>query len=607
MNFKNRRIVPALEDLEDLPTPLTAGEGLVLAQLDKYLSPEWEIYIQPHLNGLRPDFVVLNPKRGVTVIEVKDSPLAAIDKYSRAKFKSSVHQAANYKDEIETIYCPRLQSRGSMKSFPVRACLVFSQTPIADLGKFVNAKPGGDYIQHGAVRLAGHEALLEDHGELGLPSLLGDFDEDIADESLAVDLRHWLVEPDFSIEQREPLILSGRQLSLIQQRTESGYRRIKGPAGSGKSLVLAARAAELAASGKSVLVIAFNITLLNYLRDLCARWCSDKGKRTAFVNQIVWLHYHHWCKRLCLDNDLKSDYNELWGEMDSESRHSANNPILREGLPRLALRAIELGTQTYDAILVDEGQDIHPLWWETLRHVLKPGGEMMLCSDSTQDLYECAANWTDDSMKKAGFKGRWLSLDTSYRLPQEIVDLARDFAIRYFGDEAVNLPVAEQRQLTGLYPCKIHRSETTYSNLVEEAIRQLPSLILQNPSDTQLAMADVTFLVDSNNIGKQLVLRLEKLGIRTTQSFGRFVKGKIVDDWSNTRRQKMCFYKGAATVKVTTIQCFKGWESTAVILLLSRPGDRRTYFGIYTAITRVRRSITGSQLSIVRTSQAPSL
>ena len=80
--------------------------------------------------------------------------------------------------------------------------------------------------------------------------------------------RRQITEPDFSSTQRTPLPLDTNQRSLAETRTDTGYRRIKGPAGSGKSLVLAARAARLANEGKSVLVATFNITLWHYLRDL---------------------------------------------------------------------------------------------------------------------------------------------------------------------------------------------------------------------------------------------------------------------------------------------------------------------------------------------------
>ena len=45
---------------------------------DNHLALEWEIYLQPHLNGLKPDFVLLNPKVGIAVFEVKDWNLQAM-------------------------------------------------------------------------------------------------------------------------------------------------------------------------------------------------------------------------------------------------------------------------------------------------------------------------------------------------------------------------------------------------------------------------------------------------------------------------------------------------------------------------------------------------
>ncbi len=73
-----RFISPPLKELSSLRTPLTPGEKKVLEVFDEKLSPEWEIYIQPHLNGLRPDFVLLNPNVGIAVFEVKDWNLKAM-------------------------------------------------------------------------------------------------------------------------------------------------------------------------------------------------------------------------------------------------------------------------------------------------------------------------------------------------------------------------------------------------------------------------------------------------------------------------------------------------------------------------------------------------
>jgi hypothetical protein len=127
-----RFISPPLDQLSSLRTPLTPGERKVLDFFDKNLRPDWEIYIQPHLNGLRPDFVLLNPHVGIAVFEVKDWNLNAMP--YRVKYSSTdapelwvtsragkafrvadnpVEKVIQYKDNLLNLYCPRLAINAS--------------------------------------------------------------------------------------------------------------------------------------------------------------------------------------------------------------------------------------------------------------------------------------------------------------------------------------------------------------------------------------------------------------------------------------------------------------------------------------------------------------
>ena len=74
-----RIVSPDIDSLPNLRQKLTAGERAVFELFKRKLAPAgWEIYTQPHLNGLRPDFVLLNPKIGIAVFEVKDWNLDAM-------------------------------------------------------------------------------------------------------------------------------------------------------------------------------------------------------------------------------------------------------------------------------------------------------------------------------------------------------------------------------------------------------------------------------------------------------------------------------------------------------------------------------------------------
>ena len=243
---------------------------------------------------------------------------------------------------------------------------------------------------------------------------------------LAEDLRSWLIEPEHAATQREPLELNARQRELATTRTISGYRRVRGAAGCGKSLALAARAAELSADSKDVLVVTFNMTLQHYLRDLAVRYPHP---RTSIVSRITWLHFHGWCKRVCQEAGMEQDYRRLWrGPFEGEMPEAAEEPpdeLLQTDLPGLVERAIQNGGSSvsrYDAILVDEGQDFNLTWWNLLRKVLSPGGEMMLVADTTQDLYGRSSRWIESRLENAGFRGGpWYQLEGSYRFPPGFV------------------------------------------------------------------------------------------------------------------------------------------------------------------------------------------
>ena len=115
----------------------------------------------------------------------------------------------------------------------------------------------------------------------------------------------------------KPLNLNVDQREIARERTTTGYRRVKGPAGSGKSLALAARAAVLASEGKQVLVCTFNITLMNYLRDLVARHARELAEKQTTRPQVIrqqveFRHFHGWCKHICTLTGHEDDYSQLW-------------------------------------------------------------------------------------------------------------------------------------------------------------------------------------------------------------------------------------------------------------------------------------------------------
>lgn len=591
-----RVIYPPLSQHKQLRQPLTVGEKKVLDLFSHKLTDRWEIYIQPHLNGLRPDFVLMNPNGGIGVFEVKDWNLGAMRYFTKEEpwghtlwaerggkefciqKDNPVSKVNLYKKEIFDLYCPRLQKGNGWAA--ITAGIIFPFARADDVKKlfkpFLMSTSGDSYAMYQPV--SGIEDLSSGNLEAIFPESSRSSSK-VMSEDRAKDLRGWLVEPDFASTQRVPLILDRHQRSLAESRTETGFRRIKGPAGSGKSLVLAARAARLANEGKSVLVATFNITLWHYLRDLIVRDLDAPSR----IQNIQFTHFHLWCKHACYDVGWKQRYDDLW-------KHGLQEDVLNVDLPNLANAAVhQPGANKYDAILVDEGQDYHPLWWNVLRNACNPDGEMLLVADATQDVYGTAKSWTDDVMKGAGFRGDWSQLSVSYRLPSDAMDFARSFAEAFLPEDSIDLPEPEQGAFD-FGGSHLRWVQCDTDNAEKVCADEILALMRQTGKNS-LANADITMLASDMKSGAGVVARLLDYGIHAVNTFSQ--------DQKESRRRKMGFYMGDARVKATTLHSFKGWEARLLVVYVTEVAHAESLALVYAGLTRLKRSREGSWLTVV--------
>ena len=615
--MQQRIIDPPKDQWHRLPTPLTSGENRVYNLFDAGLSLEWEMYIQPHLNGLRPDLVLLNPYAGIAVFEIKDWSLNTLQYSSRYNWttQSPINQIKLYEDEIFNLYCPRLGDHYGRRygKRAITAGLIFTQIPQTEVNRLLDPFRDGDMIKYQdrypfsgseCVTVGNIDVLFPEYKDWGLQrqSL-------IISEDTANDLRGWLKEPAFSKEQREPLELNERQIEIATEPPPVRYRKVKGPAGSGKSQALAARAAILASQGKSVLVCTFNITLMNYLRDLVGRHAREiavqQGIRPQIIRQKVeFRHFHGWCKWVCTVTGYGDKYFQLWRQFSEEAvldRHMAElvsriyeDPSVKDVLP------------IYDAILVDEGQDYNLFWWQTLRKAVE--GEMLLVADKTQNIYGTDVTWLDQDMPGTFLSSQWFGLETSYRLPPEIVPILEDFSDNFLVPSGVevDIPEAEQMELDFDPQIKLRWVQASSVSSIaeicfEEAHWQMKSL----GDDT--AIPDIIFLASTNNAGLMFVEKCEKTKVRVLNTFGQenqepdaFDQGnRNLRKYENSRRKKLAFFLGDAKIKATTLHSFKGWEGRHLILYVSRIASAEDRALFYTAFTRLKKHPNGSMLTIV--------
>ena len=713
--MQQRIIDPPKDQWYRLPTPLTDGENKVYNLFDAGLPLEWEMYIQPHLNGLRPDLVLLNPYAGVAVFEIKDwSPntLESSIKYNQTT-KNPINKIRLYEDEIFNLYCPRLDDHSGKAV--ITAGLIFTQVSQDEVNHLLQPFRDRNMRKYpDQYPFSGSEGIVESNMDVLFPEQKKwgrQKQSCIMSADIADDLRGWLKEPAFSQEQREPLDINtqDRQQRLII--TNPGgvrYRRVKGPAGSGKSLALAARGAELANQGKRVLICTFNITLMNYLRDLVARHTRELAARqivnSQIRQQIEYRHFHGWFRHICIATGYKMDYDQLWDEFflrfvvrgfgpnitendlrryfervgqveevtisvrrgirqESSSFSNTNyaivkmtNPqdanvavgmqdhslegnilhvkreeeILNKHMPKLVEQIYQDPTVSdvrpiYDAILVDEGQDYCPVWWDTLRKAVKPDEEMLLVADKTQDIYGTAGVWTEEAMIGAGFSGDWMRLNTSYRLPDEIAPILKDFANNFLVPSGVEVDISEDEPiepecdpLIEFRWVQVSSEDLIAEVCFEEVNRQMQSL----RSDT--AIPDIIFLSQNIDVGLEFVEKCKQYmdGRASYLAKEPLLHTFVPDDEeTNTsdpedkdfrknqesRRRKLAFFLGKARIKATTLHSFKGWEARHLVLHISRIASAEDRALFYTALTRLKKHSNGSMLTVVSSCPDPDI
>lgn len=145
-------------------------------------------------------------------------------------------------------------------------------------------------------------------------------------------------------EQEERLYrLTQNQEMILHMLQGQPRAAIEGVAGSGKTLLAVAQAQRLARQGKKTLLVCYNEPL--------AKWIGDNLPE-SYREQIDVSTFHRVCRTFCLRARLPFTP----GNDETFWMYQA---------PELLIQAAEQlePDQRYDAIVVDEGQDIADFWW----------------------------------------------------------------------------------------------------------------------------------------------------------------------------------------------------------------------------------------------------
>ena len=193
-------------------------------------------------------------------------------------------------------------------------------------------------------------------------------------------------------------------LDLEQERLArsigEGHRLISGVAGSGKTIILMARAKSLIDRdcNQRVLILCFNITLSVYLRSLL-----HTDTKNPQYQKIEVLHFHKWA--VGFTKKFYNDDEKIGFELAKK------------------LSALDQARK-WDAILVDEAHTFEPSWLACCVLGLKDpeNGSLTIVSDGSQSLYSRSKfTWSSLGIKA---RGRTKKLAKNYRNTQEILTAA---------------------------------------------------------------------------------------------------------------------------------------------------------------------------------------
>lgn len=581
------RIFPSWNEINNFSNPLTEGERKLAEFLDKYLPPAWDIYVQPFLNGDRPDVVILNPQVGVMVYEVKDWNLRSYQwdsdnlfvRNSTGKYivDNPIEQVRHYRNNILNLYIPSLGEKidNNKKAFSlIKTGVYFHKATTQEVTEFLEkSKYKGSKYEP----MIGHDALNKEK----LLSIVPDANYQRSnfiepkDSQIFETLRVWLAPPFHSKEQGTKIKLDSSQDQ--HSKPNPGHHRIKAVAGSGKTLILAYRAARLASEGKHVLVITFNITLWHYIRDQIARTPFDfQGKN------IVFKHFHGFCsdeyKRLGMKWPIsnKTDIDEIFKTI-------VPNRLLEAITDKSNYKASRQQLK-FDAILIDEGQDYCWEWYCLLCKYLTLRNELLLVCDPRQNIYKRDLEWTNGQMKNVQFRGRWgeLKENKSYRLPNLLVQVVNDFAVQFLDRDPEDIPIVSNQMELFNNPKLIWENVSPVNKGIELCEKAYKYFF-----EKGVQPSDIIFLVPDHKTGWNLVNIFESKGINVNHVF---------EDPEKSHYHKKSFWMGDSRLKMSTIHSFKGWELKTVILLtpeinhLMNTGKSLDYL-VYTALSRSMKDL----------------
>jgi hypothetical protein len=430
---------------------MTKGEKRFAQRLEAKLEDDYccwyDVPIGPAVQ--HPDFIVLHPKRGLLILEVKDWLLGKIQSFSRndvvlvtdsglvhksnplEQARQHAHAVVNALEKDPQLVFSRGKWQGKL-TFPWTYGVVLTNIRRKDF-------EGHDEESNLGNVMEAHRVICQDEMTEGVDA--EDFQKHLWDMfdvggwgSLTVpqiDRIRWHLFPEIrlparqiglfdEIEAEQPAALPDllRVMDIQQEQLArslgEGHRVIHGVAGSGKTLILGYRAEHLAkVCAKPILILCYNKPLAHRLEH----WMREKG----VADKVHVQNFHAWCYR-----QLTAYNVGLPRKADDDTAYYAE--MVQRVIDGVGRQLIPAGQ--YDAVLIDEGHDFRPEWLKLVVQMVDPrSSSLLVLYDDAQSIYDTGKK-RSFSFKSVGVQaqGRTTILKVNYRNTREILDFAARFA-----------------------------------------------------------------------------------------------------------------------------------------------------------------------------------
>lgn len=542
-----RRVAVAL--CEQLP------KNVIVFHSYPWLRPEREFNRPGNPNVLREgeaDFVIVHPRYGIMVVEVKGGHLRydpATQRWDRAgathPVKDPFLQAANNLHAIESLLKQRSFGKHPQLPFARARCVVF---PHCDYNGSV--PPGAHAsILFGASDLVNLGQKIENLFKLQPFVPKAELSNDILDGITRGLTSNFQLVPalwsEIENQERRLFRFTEDQLTILKVLQSHSRAAIQGVAGSGKTVLAIAKARSFADEGKRVLFLCFN--------ELLADWLQFHLPE-AYRDSVTIRNYHKLCREWVIAAGL------AWPKIFEEEAFFGNEA------PRLLERAIDLlPDRCFDAVVVDEGQDFMPAWWDTVELINKrpTEGPLYIFFDADQLIFQT----TLASMPALG---------APFLLPVNCRNTER-IASRCGKILGKNIPVNPSAP-AGKTPKLIYAPNA--ERQIQEVEKQIKEWIAPN---TGLKCNQVAVVTRGN------VQHSSLAGVR---SFAGQPVTENLNEW-----------RSGAGILVTSLYRFKGLETDALILAdVALPDPEASPFGFrpqhfYVACSRAKHLLTMVSLS----------